>query len=247
MKKLILPFLAALIMSGCSKNPQQDPKPTPTQVAVTVTATGPGQINPNGTELVSPGTQVTVTATPNPGATYTFTDTYNGTTRTVALSGTSYSFSATTDHTVSVVFAATLPSIDTTMLVGSWHYTKVEQGIAGSSAILGWQSQIIASCDSDDYEVYTKSHSYTSYLNGTTCVAGGPTNMDVTGNYSIGSSNIIYITGKLYTSDTNTIDYTLNIAIEKLTADSLIITSPAVYTSPAVITRRHYARYTAHH
>ena len=331
MKKCFLLFLAILNILSCKKTPaNQEPIPKDTDVRITFSATGPGVISPDGIKTVTIGTDVPYTVTPNLGASIVSITMDN--TTVIPVNGSSYILpKVTSDHTITVVFAAvavtsytvtassgpngavtpasvsvvsggsvsltfapnagfhtdslwidgvfskTLGGVTTytvsnvtanhavkvsfsdalkasqldalgNILAGSWHYIEVEQKAQGVGNGLPWQLQPIDSCEADDYEVYKTDSTYVSYLNGTSCVPFGPTNIDFNGkwNFSL-NGQIVYFAGKHYLNDTHTVDFTFNMKIEKLTADSLVITFPGVYKVPAVITRRHYARDPAHH
>ncbi len=139
----------------------------------------------------------------------------------------------TRSHTVMVTFSNSIPqsvrdSLNTILLNsknGTWHYTYVESRVDGG--VFDWQELTqFYPCIKDDYLQFMPGFQYLWSINGTACGFGWKVVDDV-GTYKFtlnGKGVILYHGSRIDT-----------LAINKLTSDSLIVTSRAAYQAQTSI------------
>jgi hypothetical protein len=198
-------------------------------VTINVTVGANGKATPT-MEVVPTGGSLTVTFLPNAGF-HTDSLWLDGTFVKVLAGATSYTINNVVSiHTMRVTFSDVLPqhSLDSlkNLLAGSWHYVQYDYRFTGAS---NWIiAPYVTDCEKARHEVYTADNKYTYFLGGTSCDPSyTPTNIYFNGTWKLNASaKNIFIAGNQYSNATEHTYVTGNYTLEKLTADSLVISYP---------------------
>jgi len=137
----------------------------------------------------------------------------------------------TTNHKVKVSFTDGLTRKEFAAVKGyigsgNRHYIKIDDNFDNSN-FFPWEEVPLRPCEKDDYEYYGNDGTFISYVGGTSCYPGGPTDYDFKGTWAIDKYG-----KKLYYANATIKD---TVGIELITSDSLVIT----YKN-GLLYRRHY-------
>ena len=136
----------------------------------------------------------------------------------------------TADHSLKISFTDVLSQtqLDSlgNILAGKWHYVQYDYQYTGT--IIWNIAPYLTDCEKTRYEVYTANHNYTYFLGGASCDPSyAPTNIYFNGTWKFDAAGkSILIAGNEYSNATTYQYVTGAYTVEKLTADSLVISYP---------------------
>jgi hypothetical protein len=236
MKKVfLLLFLgvATVFFAGCKKDKGVVPVTTTKTYPVTFTvAAGQGTVSP-ASKTVSAGQSITITFTPANG--YQLDKVLvNKIVTSVTNNTLTLDVSSKIDGAVSFVAVSQVDTLTTQQLdslnnillsgTGSWSYASAESKVDGS--VFNWQELFqYYPCVKDDYLKFSAGHNLLWSINGTSCSTTWKT-ADESGQYSLDSK------GEIIFSHDSKID---TIIVNKITADSLVVTSRDAYQARTAI------------